>query len=296
MKHYKTIHPMKQTFLFLLLLAGLCACSNKPEPWRIMTFNIRYDNPEDSLNNWRYRKDAAAGIITEYDIDLLGAQEVLFNQLHDLLDRLLGYAAIGVGRMDGEQAGEYAPIFYKKEKFEVEKSGYFWLSETPEIPGSKGWDGACERIATWAVLKDKTTQQRLFFMNTHLDHVGQVARREGVKLLLERAETLRDGLPAIITGDFNASPESEVIKQVIAGGKFYDSRSLAGAQHVSPLPDAGGTFHSFGEIPAERRKTIDYIFITAPAIVHTYQVAPEKREGVFLSDHAPVYVEVSIKK
>jgi endonuclease/exonuclease/phosphatase family metal-dependent hydrolase len=280
---------MKHKLLFLFLLAGLFSCSNTPEPWHIMTFNIRYDNPKDSLNNWQYRKDAAAGIIKDYDIDLLGAQEVLVNQLRDLQERLPGYAVIGVGRIDGKEAGEYAPILYKKDKFEEEQSGYFWLSETPEVPGSKGWDSACERIATWAILKEKATQQRIFFMNTHLDHVGQTARREGVKLLLERAETLRAGLPAVITGDFNSTPESDVIQQVIAGSTFHNSRTMAPS--ISGL---SGTYHEFGNIAEENRPTIDYVFVTEPAVVHTYQVAPEKRLGVFLSDHAPVYVNYEL--
>ncbi|MDR1416779.1 MAG: endonuclease/exonuclease/phosphatase family protein, partial [Prevotellaceae bacterium] len=220
---------MKKThyLAYLILLAGLFSCTSKPLPLNVMTFNIRYDNPSDSLNSWQYRKDVAAAMIKAYDVDLLGTQEVLANQLSDLKERLPQYATIGVGRTDGKEAGEYAAIFYKKDKFKEERSGYFWLSETPELAGSKGWDGACERIATWAVLKEKRSGKRLFFINTHLDHVGQVARREGVELLLERAKALSEGLPIIITGDFNAPPESEVIQQVLADGTLSDVRSLA---------------------------------------------------------------------
>ena len=256
----------------------------------VMTFNIRYDNPDDSLNNWQYRKDAAAEMIKEYAPDLLGAQEALVNQLNDLKERLPLYAAMGVGRADGKEAGEYAPVLYRKERFEEDKSGHFWLSETPEVAGSKGWDGACERIATWAILKDKATQQRLFFLNTHLDHVGQTARREGVKLLLEQAERLSEGLPVIIVGDFNAPPESEVVQQVLADGKFFDTRLLAPS-----LPEISGTFHGFGKVPVERRKIIDYVFVTGDLAVNTYTVVPEKRGEVFLSDHTPVFVKIAIK-
>jgi glycerophosphoryl diester phosphodiesterase/endonuclease/exonuclease/phosphatase family metal-dependent hydrolase len=268
------------------LLKGLLT---NPLPLHVMTFNIRYDNPGDSLNSWPYRKDVAAGIVKEYDVDLLGTQEVLNSQLNDLKARLPQYAAIGVGRADGKEAGEYSAIFYKKDRFEEEKSGCFWLSETPGVAGSKGWDGACERIATWAVLKEKRTGKRLFFINTHLDHVGKVARREGVKLLLERAEAESDGLPVIITGDFNASPESEVIQQALAGGRFFDTRLLA-----PPATEINGTFHGFGEVPLERRQLIDYVFVSGGVAVNSYAVAPEKQNGIYLSDHRPVVVSIEI--
>jgi endonuclease/exonuclease/phosphatase family metal-dependent hydrolase len=273
----------------LILLAGMFSCASEPLPLRVMTFNIRYDNPDDSLNSWQYRKDVAAEAVKEYDIDLLGTQEVLGNQLSDLKVRLPQYAAIGVGRADGKEGGEYSAIFYKKDRFDEERSGWFWLSETPEVAGSKGWDGACERIATWAVLKEKHTGKRLFFINTHLDHVGKIARREGVKLLLERTKAESDGLPVIITGDFNASPESEVIQQVLADEQFFDTRLLAPS-----APEPSGTFHEFGKIPVEQRSIIDYLFVTGDIAVRTYTVVPEKRDDIYLSDHTPVVVKLEI--
>jgi endonuclease/exonuclease/phosphatase family metal-dependent hydrolase len=282
---------MKTThYISLLLFVGLLSCTSKPLSLNVMTFNIRYDNPDDSLNNWQYRKDVAADAIKTCDIDLLGTQEVLVNQLNDLKERLPQHAVIGVGRADGKESGEYSAIFYKKDKFQEEQSGHFWLSETSEVAGSKGWDGACERIATWAILKEKNTGKRLFFINTHLDHVGKIARREGVKLLLERAKTLSEGLPVIITGDFNASPESEVIQQVLTDGAFFDTRLLA-----PTLPEMNGTYHGFGEVPVERRSIIDYIFVTNHITANTYAPVPEKRDNIFLSDHTPVYVKITVK-
>jgi endonuclease/exonuclease/phosphatase family metal-dependent hydrolase len=283
---------MKKIIYFILLflpVAGLFSCANKPLPLHVMTFNIRYDNSGDSLNNWQYRKDVAAEIIKEYDVDLFGTQEVEDNQLRDLKERLPQYASIGVGRADGKEAGEYSAIFYKKDKFEAEKSGTFWLSETPEVAGSKGWDGACERIATWAILKEKQSNKRFFFINTHLDHIGKIARREGVKLLLERAKTESGGLPVIITGDFNASPESEVIRQVLAGGKFFDTRLLAPS-----VPEINGTYHGFGKALVEEREIIDYIFVTGDIVVNAYTIAPEKRDNIYVSDHTPVCVQIEI--
>ncbi|MDR2086366.1 MAG: endonuclease/exonuclease/phosphatase family protein [Dysgonamonadaceae bacterium] len=274
----------------LLLLSGLFACSPKLLPLNVMTFNIRYDNPGDSQNGWQYRKDVAAEIIREYDVDLLGTQEVLANQFNDLKERLPHYAAIGVGRADGKEAGEYSAIFYKKDRFDEEQSGVFWLSETPEVAGSKGWDGACERIATWAILKEKNTGKRLFFINTHLDHIGQIARRESVKLLLERTQAASEGLPVVITGDFNAPPESNVIQQILSGGKFFDARRIAPS-----APENAGTFHGFGEVPVEKRNIIDYVFVSGNVAVNTYLVVPEKRGNIYLSDHAPVFAKIKMK-
>jgi endonuclease/exonuclease/phosphatase family metal-dependent hydrolase len=256
----------------------------------VMTFNIRYDNPGDKPNDWQARKDAAADMIKAYDIDLLGTQEVLVNQLNDLKERLPQYAAIGVGRADGKESGEYCAILYKKDKFEEEKSGAFWLSETPELAGSKGWDGACERIATWVILKEKRSNKRLFFINTHLDHIGQIARRESVKLLLERTKSLSEGLPVIISGDFNASPQSEPIREILADGKFFDSRL-----RLPNLPEISGTYHEFGKIPNEKREIIDYLFITDDITVNTYELVPEKWNDTFLSDHTAVYIKLKTK-
>jgi len=254
-----------------------------------MSYNIRYDNPGDSLNSWPYRKDVAAKVILQKDIDLFGTQEVLAHQLKDLNDRLPGYVSIGVGREDGKEAGEYSAIFYKKERFEALQSGTFWLSETPEVAGSKGWDGACERVATWAILKEKASGKKLFFINTHLDHVGKVARQEGVTLLLERAKEQGKGLPIIITGDFNANPESTVIAHVLESGEFHDS-------HILAVDKTGntGTFHGFGRIPVERRNRIDYIFVTDPIQVLSYEALPDKLDNIYVSDHAPIMVQIVI--
>ena len=115
------------------------------------TFNIRYDNPADSLNNWQFRKDTVTRFIQAQDMDIVGMQEVLHNQLEDLLQRLPGYKVIGVGRDDGKTQGEYAPLLYKEERFEVLDSNTFWLSQYPDSVGFIGWDGACTRIATWAM-------------------------------------------------------------------------------------------------------------------------------------------------
>lgn len=286
---------MKNLFLLLLpLVAASCGQvkqqTSAPQPVNVMSFNIRYDNPEDSLDNWQYRKDRAANAIRFYDVDILGTQEVLHNQLEDLKQRLPGYAVIGVGREDGKEKGEYSALWYKTDRFDLLDSGYFWLSETPEVAGSKGWDGACERIASWAKLQDKKSGKKYFALNTHLDHVGVVARREGISLILDRVNELSDGLPVIVTGDFNSDPQSDVIKHITDAANpehLTDSRDVAAIVY-----GPSWSFHDFGNIPYDRRPLIDYVFVNHGLKVLRYGVLAEMENNDFLSDHAPVLVTV----
>lgn len=253
----------------------------------VMSFNVRYDNPDDSLNNWKYRSDRVADAILFYDADVVGTQEVLVNQLNDLKKRLdRSYAMVGVGREDGKEQGEYAALWYKKNRFELCDSGNFWLSETPEVAGSMGWDGACVRIASWAILRDKESGRELLAMNTHLDHVGQTARREGVTLILNRVKELRGDRPVVVTGDFNSTPESDVVAHVTGDsipGHLTDTRT------ASPLVyGPSWSYHDFGRLPLGERVLIDYIFIGGPLTVKSYGVLSETKDGSWLSDHCPV--------
>ena len=277
----------------IAVLALSVSCGRFAE-FRVMSFNVRYDNPDDSLNNWDFRKDMAAMAVTVWDADIVGTQEVLHNQLQDLQERLPNYNYIGVGREDGATQGEYSAIFYKAAKFEELSSGYFWLAENCDAVGAKGWDAVCERIATWAVLKDLDSDKELFVLNTHLDHVGQVARRESVSLIVEKIKELAGGRPVVMTGDFNAEPDSEVINHITGsseGMPLLDSRKHA----ESIVRDASGTFHAFGRIPEQRREYIDYIFVSPGVKVKTYEVLPEKLEGIYISDHNPIQAVIEIK-
>ena len=279
----------------LILIAFLFAMNiNGPaQPLRLnlMTFNVRYDNPEDSLNNWKYRKDFAANMILFYDIDVLGTQEVLNNQLNDLLSALPHYAYAGVGRLDGKKAGEYSAIFYKKDKFDLLDSGNFWLSENPSAAGVKGWDAACERIVTWVILREKKTEKKFAFINTHFDHIGKIARRESAKLLLSKVEEIAKGLPLFVSGDFNSTPQSEVITMLTDKNRtnhLIDSRSIAPF-----IYGPAWTNHSFGEDPMEKRRIIDYIFVNNKIKVEVEAVIAERLNNLYLSDHNPVLLKAS---
>lgn len=252
----------------------------------VMSYNIRYDNPGDKDNQWKFRRDLAASLIRFHDADVVGAQEVLNNQLLDLMDRLPEFAYVGVGREDGKTKGEYAPIFYRKDRFSVVKSGNFWLAEDINAVGKKGWDAACERVATWAVLKDKNTGKQFFFLNTHLDHMGQVARHEGAATVLEQAKKLSGDLPVIVTGDFNAIPSDEPI-QVLTNPT--DPRHLTHSRDIAAFKyGPEWTFHDFGKIPYDQREWIDYIFVKGTIKVLRNAVLTETLNAVFPSDHCPI--------
>ena len=274
-------------FLFVMNING----TTQPLQLNLMTFNVRNDNPEDGLNNWKYRKDFAANMIRFYDIDVLGTQEVLNNQLNDLLSALPQYTYAGVGRLDGKKAGEYSAIFYKKNKFDLLDSGNFWLSENPSAAGVKGWDAACERIVTWVILKEKKTEKKFAFINTHFDHVGKIARRESAKLLLSRVDEIAKGLPLFVSGDFNSTPQSEVITMLTDKKRtnhLIDSRSIAPF-----IYGPAWTNHSFGDDPMEKRRIIDYIFVNNKIKVEVVAVIAERLNNLYLSDHNPVLLKAS---
>jgi endonuclease/exonuclease/phosphatase family metal-dependent hydrolase len=258
----------------------------------VMTFNVRYDNPADSANNWKYRRDFAASMILNNKVDVMGTQEVLSNQLTDLLGAMPQYSYVGVGRKDGKTAGEYSAVFYRKDKFELLRSGTFWLSENPNAIGIKGWDAALERIVTWVVLKDKTTGKEFAFINTHFDHIGQVARRESAKLLLAKVDEIANGLPVIISGDLNSTPDSEVIKiltDINSSNHLTDSRAIA-----TEILGPAWTFHGFGSVAVESRTIIDYIFVKNKVTVQQVSVLSEMLGKLYLSDHNPVLIKASL--
>lgn len=255
-----------------------------------MTFNIRLNTAADSLNAWPYRKDKVASQILFQEVHLLGVQEALHGQMLDLQDRLPRYKYLGVGRDDGKEKGEYSAIFYDTTRLQALASGTFWLSKTPGVPGSKSWDAAITRIVTWSRFKDRRDGKIFFAFNTHFDHIGQEARRESAKLLLQKVAAIAGRTPAIITGDFNAKPDDEPV-QVITD--LTNPLRLTNAKELSATPHYGptGTFTGFG--PRERDdQPIDYIFLKGPWKVKKHATLSQTWEGRFASDHFAVLATV----
>jgi endonuclease/exonuclease/phosphatase family metal-dependent hydrolase len=282
---------MRKIIRFLIALSVPAAVIAENPAINVMSFNIRMDTPADGDNQWTYRKDLAANVIRFYETDIFGAQEVLHHQLTDLLERLPGFDYVGVGREDGKEKGEYSPVFYNKNKYAVVKSGNFWLSEDINAVGKKGWDAACERIATWAIFQEKASGKRFFFLNTHLDHVGKTARRESALLILKQVSALSESLPAIVTGDFNAAPEDEPVRVLTNTG---DPRHLTDTYPISPLrygPE--WTFHNYGR--AKERKRIDYIFIKGNFTVKRTGTLAETLNHLYPSDHCPIICTLVIE-
>ncbi len=273
-----------------------------------MSFNIRYDNPEDGSNGWKYRKDMVASMIRFHDVDVAGLQEVLNNQLDDLKELLPEYGWIGVGREDGKAEGEFASIIYLKERFEIADQGVFWLSETPTAAGSMGWDAACTRITTWAEFIDKLTGRTFFFFNTHFDHVGVVAMRESSYLLKDMIEKIAGGKSVIVTGDFNNTEDSEVYRIITGENSLIDTAYACKHAHHGP----GITFHDFeaaeylyhvSNISSDKNNTfdirkfanIDYIFIRNSIQVLAHGTLSDNWNGRYPSDHMPVVADLELE-
>jgi endonuclease/exonuclease/phosphatase family metal-dependent hydrolase len=294
--------PVLLVALFLaLLLAVGCTTSMRTgrdrttpvEPLRVMTFNIRYDNPGDGVNAWPNRKDWVASLIRFHSADAVGVQEALVRQLADLDARLPGYARVGVGRTDGREAGEFSAILYRTDRLELLESGTFWLSPTPEVAGSKGWDAAITRIATWARFRDRRSGCRHLHVNTHFDHIGEQARQESAQLIRRRVTTLAGGLPVILTGDLNTTPSSVAYRIFTRDTIPGASAPLADAYTVSRTGHYGPT-SSWNEFKAiEPGRRIDYVMVSPGVEVLAHGILPDSWDGRFPSDHLPVLAAVS---
>ena len=275
---------MRNFVLALLSIVILAGCSKQPEltTINVATFNMRYDNPDDSLNNWQYRKERIAQFIKDQKVEIVGTQELLQNQVDDLKALLPEYDMVGVARDNGKDEGEYAAIFYLRDRFDALDSNNFWLCENPDSVGMKGWDAACTRIATWAKLQDKATGKIFMAVNTHFDHVGEVARRESALLIISKIKEIVGDRPAFLTGDFNVDSTSNAY-ETITTNEFVlnDSRKVA-----KTVEGADYTWHDFGKLPAEERGIIDFIF-TTPSIEVLKVYIPQENADALLSDHNP---------
>lgn len=270
--------------LFLALLPAVTVLSAAdPEPLRIATFNIRI-TVDKAPNDWKSRSPRVCKIITDNDFHLFGVQEAFHPKQIKDLQKIPGYAAfnggnkkIGTARRD--------TIFYKTDRLELLDQGVFMLSETPDVPKSKGWDAYQERMAVWGKFRDKVTGRVFIHYNTHLDNKGTVARLNSIKLIRSHAKKNAAGIPVILSGDFNARPDSDVYRE--AAAEWKDA-------FKATEKEPAGTFwtlnkYSLAERPGTR---IDYIFITPGTRVLSYCVINTLIDNQFPSDHYPVMAEI----
>ncbi|MDR0938815.1 MAG: endonuclease/exonuclease/phosphatase family protein [Mediterranea sp.] len=276
-------------FLLPILFASLCvSCEieHKTVTLNVASYNLRMDTPADSLLSWTHRKDDVRALIRFHNFDLVGTQEGFKHQLDDLCDSVR-YAYTGHGRDDGKDAGEHSAIIYKKERFDILRSGDFWLSPTPDQPG-KGWDATCcNRVCSWAEFRDKLTKRTFYLFNVHFDHEGEVARRESGYLMVRKMKEIAGDAPIVCTGDFNSTDDTEQVKTL--------SAYLNDTRQVSQVPPYGpsGTFNRRFHNPVGSRR-IDYIFTSGTFSVLRYVVVSDNNGNNYPSDHLPVAVELRL--
>ena len=277
--------------LALAILALPIGCG-MPAPIRVMSFNIRYGTASDGENRWDRRADLVFDTIRTYAPSILGLQEVLAFQAEALCAALPDYEFVGVGRDDGEAAGEFAPILFHSKTFELIDRGHFWLSETPDAPGSVGWDAALPRIATWTRLRfRKHPLNEILVINTHFDHRGKRARIESAKILRRLVETM-GGTPIVLLGDFNSPPGSQVPRILTEPrgnlAELHDAFARNGQSETGV-----GTHHGFrGNSDGAR---IDWIMHSRRFETLEMGIERGHRDGRYPSDHFPVTATLRLR-
>ena len=264
---------------------GLQANQISAQTHRLATFNIRWDNPNDVGNLWKDRASQVMQLIQFHQIGIVGTQEVLAHQLNELNEGL-GFASIGVGRDDGKAKGEFSPIHYDPSRYQVEESGTFWLSPTPDQP-SKGWDAALNRVCTWGKFVS-AEGERFYVFNVHYDHIGQQAREESSKLVQAKIKELnRENLPVVWMGDFNVTPDNLAYQVILAQESWKDARL------ISKLPSYGpkGTFTAF-EWDRMPDGIIDHVFVQGKIEVLRHGILTDNYGKKYPSDHFPVLAEI----
>ena len=276
---------MKKTLFYTAFV--LCAaltifpgCKKGDQTLKVISYNIRVGTAPDGDNQWDIRKPASPAMIADQQPDIFGLQEALTMQLDYLEENCTDYDHVGVHRDDGKEKGEVMAIFWNTKTQKLLKWGNFWLSETPEEP-SKGWDAACCRTATWALLKDKRYNKKYYYVNTHLDHKGAEARAKGLSLIVDRIKDINpQGYPMILTGDFNVTPDDPCLKSL--EGRMLSVRDIAS------VTDTLVTYNGWeeGVYPA---CVIDYIYESGFGEAKSFEGIRKQYEGIpFISDHYPI--------
>lgn len=278
--------------MVFILLVQAVAFASEPDTQQsaaaltVMSFNIRYGTASDGDNHWTRRRQLVFDVLRKHDPDIVGLQEALDFQLDELLEALPHYAYVGVGRDDGERAGEFAAILYRRERYRVDDSGTFWLSDTPEVAGSKSWGNQITRICTWARLVPLDGGPPFYVFNAHLDHQSQPSRERGVELIARRIAARKHDDPAIVTGDFNCGEDNVALQPL------FEDKSTGGLGLIDTFravhPDAKdvGTFNSFrGERGGAK---IDYIFAPRNVQVLDGRIVHDRPGNRDPSDHFPV--------
>lgn len=272
---------MKRLTLLIMAVAFMLPqtiMAGKPEntELKVMSYNIRLGSANDGTNSWAMRYTATGEMLEDQKPDVFGVQEALDYQIR-YIEEMCGYEYVGVGRENGKKEGEHMAIFWNKKTVSMLKWGTFWLSETPEEP-SMGWDAACRRTATWALMKDKKTGRKFYFINTHLDHKGTEAQKNGLKLIVDRLSEINpDGYPMVLTGDFNITPDNKALTELDA--------KMQSARKIAEKTDSLDTYNGWGRGSG----VIDYIYVSGFSSCPEFQTVVKRyNDRKFVSDHYPV--------
>jgi endonuclease/exonuclease/phosphatase family metal-dependent hydrolase len=295
MKLLRYFLPLQLT---MALVASFLPCARGAAapgaPLRVMSFNVRYGTAPDGENAWDKRTGLFFETIARFQPDIIGFQEVIAAQYDTIAERMPGHAFSGVGRDDGKRQGEFSSIGYRKDRFTLVAGGTFWLSETPEVPGSKSWDSSLPRLCTWARLREQATGREFVFANTHFDHRGVVARQEAARVLSERIGPIAAGVPAILTGDFNINEDNPAYAVLVKPTKPEWIRWIDSYRTLYPQRQADeASFNGFkGTVQGLR---IDFIFHTAHFRATAAAIDRFGRDGRYPSDHYPVTAILELK-
>lgn len=286
---------MKRVTAFAVILSALAlvSCTPKSTTLKVISYNIRMGVADDGDNRWELRRPASIAMLREQNPEVFGVQEAYDFQVAYLLENLPEYKSVGVGREDGISMGEHMSIFYDTTRVNLLNWGTYWLSETPDVP-SYGWDAACMRTATWTKMQLKDSGKEFFYVNTHLDHVGMEARKNGLALIVDSIAVMNPAkIPMILTGDFNMEPQNGNF------GVLYDH--MTSARESAEITTTMGSFNGWGkygfsdgapDLGGEKKRelvVIDYIFHSGFSKCLSYEVIYKEYEGVkYISDHYPV--------
>lgn len=281
--------------IVLVLLVSAAVCGQEVDgsadnaaqrqSYRVMSINIRYGTADDGPNRWDERKQLVVETIERFAPDLFGTQETWPFQAQYLQQELKRYAYVGKLREPDQDGGEQCGVFFRRDRFEDLEQGHFWLSKTPDVPGSKDWDSALPRMATWVKLFDRPSGRVLYLFNTHFDHLGPVARSEAANVLRDRIAGSA-GQPVIVTGDFNCGEGSPPYRNLVT-----DNRTkvplVDTLRRIRPMAQRGeGTFNGFTGRDLGAR--IDWILVSPEFHVESAEIVKHHRDGQYPSDHFPV--------
>ena len=267
-------------FLFIyFLLSNLVS-----DEIKVISYNVRYNNPNDGKDIWENRRSTIVNFIINENPDFLGLQEVNHAQLLFLNSNLSNYSFVGVGRDDGKTKGEYSPIFYNNNLFDLIKSDTFWLSSTPDKI-SVGWDASMERICTYAVFKSKTNKKNIWVFNTHFDHIGIEAREKSADLIISVINKLTEPEDyVVLTGDFNLLDDSKPIMNLQSN--FNDTN-----KNLEKTDKSYGTFNNF-KLNFVSKSRIDYVFEKNFKLINSRHIIVKTPEGRWASDHHPILAKL----